>query len=162
MTQTASFPAELEREPVRLVHPDLATRECACSSLRAATRSVTQLYDDALRPFDLKATQFSLLTAVRAQGPVTIKRLAEAGVMDRTTLTRNLRPLERRGWVRIVRGTDRRERVVHLSREGQRILEQAMPAWRLAQRRMSELLGGSRLERMLKDLAATVEATWTA
>lgn len=161
MTQTASQSAGLETEPVRLVHPDPSTAECACSRLRAATRSVTQLYDDALRPFELKATQFSLLSAVRARGPVTIKRLAEAGVMDRTTLTRNLRPLERRGWVRIARGADRRERIIHLTREGRRTLVAALPAWRFAQRRMAELLGTPRLGRLLKDLGATVEATWT-
>jgi DNA-binding MarR family transcriptional regulator len=72
---------------------------CACFNPRKVARAVTQLYDDALRPAGLRVTQFSLLVVVRMAGPVSVTRLAELTVLDRTTLTRNLELLERQGWI---------------------------------------------------------------
>ena len=85
---------------------------CACFNLRKAARAVTQLYDDALRPAGILATQLPLLIATGRLERVTISQLAEAMVMDRTTLTRNLRPLERDGLVRTKPGKDRRVREI--------------------------------------------------
>jgi hypothetical protein len=73
---------------------------CNCLSLRQATRRVTQLYDQALAPLDLRATQYSLLTQIDTLGPVAFNPLAETLVMDRATLGHNVRPLEARGLVR--------------------------------------------------------------
>ena len=69
---------------------------CLCDTLRMTARAVTQVYDDALRPLGLRVTQFSLLARAAAMGPVESWRLSEALGLDKTTFSRNLRPLERR------------------------------------------------------------------
>jgi len=105
-------------------------------------------------------TQFTLLVATRARGPITISNMAEVLVMDRTTLTRNLKPLEREGLVSVAPGKDdQRSREVSLTSKGLKQLEQAFPLWQEAQRRIKSALGASRLDRMLDDLTAVVDAT---
>ena len=130
--------------------------QCAVFNLRKASRALTQVYDDALRDSGLRSTQFALLNTVRILSPVTLGRLAEPLVTDRTTLTRNLRPLERENLVRVEAGDDRRERVVSITRKGDAVLERALPLWQGAQKRVAEILGERRLERMLSDLSALV------
>ncbi len=84
---------------------------CVCFNIRKSARAITQLYEDALRPTGLRATQFTLLVATRVMGTATISGLAKGLVMDRTTLTRNMKPLEKHGFIRITPGKeDRRER----------------------------------------------------
>jgi len=129
---------------------------CACANLRKAVRAVSQLYDDAFRPIGLRATQFGLLGATGMLGPLTINRLAEAIVMDRTTLTRNLRPLEKQGLLRIRSGKDRREREVLITRRGQVVLAKGYPLWKKAQEKVVKGLGQERVSRLLKDLTAVV------
>ncbi len=91
---------------------------CNCLSLRQATRRVTQLYDQALAPLDLRATQRALLSAIERRGPIALNPLAEAMVLDRATLGHNVRPLEARGLVRLAVGKDRRSREVSITRAG--------------------------------------------
>jgi DNA-binding MarR family transcriptional regulator len=134
-------------------------RSCACNHLRRAARAVTQLYDDTLRPTGLRATQFTLLTALRIQGPISLNRLAEQLVMDRTTLTRNLRPLEKKELVRIEAGRDRRTREASLTKRGHQALVEAFPLWRRAQARVAGGLGDERLQALLGELGAVVEET---
>ena len=131
---------------------------CAHYNLRRADRVVTQLYDEMLRPLGLKSTQFTLLAAARLKGPIAINCLAEALFIDRTTLTRNLRPLQKEGWISIAPGQDRRVREVSLTEEGREVLKQAFPLWQQAQSRVAERLGGERMEHLLGNLAATVRA----
>ena len=131
---------------------------CACFNLRKAARAVTQLYDDALRPTGLRSTQFSMLVLLRLTGAVSITKLAEEAVTDRTTLTRNLDLLQRDGLVRIRPGEDARVREVELTRAGVAKLEEAFPRWQEAQRLVARELGADRLDRMLADLSTAVEA----
>lgn len=131
---------------------------CTGGNLRRATRAVNQVYDGALAPVGLKSTQFNLLAALDKLGEVPLTRLAEALVLDRTTLTRNLKPLIEQGLVRSGEDEDRRVRRLGLSAKGRRRLAQALPHWRNAQRRMVEALGPERWARLLDDLAASVEA----
>lgn len=133
-----------------------AAQLCACGNVRKAARVVTQLYDEALRPSGLRATQLSLLVAIRLRGPVTVKELAQITVTDRTTLTRNLRPLEKQGLIRIGTGKDRRERVLALTERGQKALVHALPLWRKAQGKVLRGLGRKRYGRLLSDLSAMV------
>ena len=114
---------------------------CNCLSLRQATRRVTQFYDQALAPVELRATQFSLLTQIEALGPITLNPLAEAMVMDRATLGHNLRPLESRRLVKITVGEDRRSRDVSITAEGRDLLKDARRLWRRAQRSFEAELG---------------------
>ncbi|MDH4194458.1 MAG: MarR family winged helix-turn-helix transcriptional regulator [Nitrospirota bacterium] len=130
---------------------------CVCFNIRKSARAITQLYEEALRPTGLRATQFTLLVATRVMGAVTITELAKALVMDRTTLTRSLRPLEVQGLVRILPGkADRREREVTLTTAGQETLATALPLWETVQTQVTRELGQGRVTRLLTDLAATV------
>ncbi len=133
-------------------------RNCACFNLRKATRAVTQLYDESLRPAHLRATQFSLLTVLEQAGTVSMTRLAELAVMDRTTLTRNLELLERERLVRIRPGTDARVREVSLTPTGRDRLMAALPYWERAQAHVTRRLGPARTRHFLSDLAAAIAA----
>jgi len=93
---------------------DLAARQCNCLAIRQASRHVTQFYDQLLAPSGLRTTQFAILSRLQRGGPMTINELAAALVMDRTTLGRNILPLEREGLIEIGAGaSDRRRREVY-------------------------------------------------
>lgn len=133
---------------------------CAVFNLRKASRVVTQLYDEIMKPSGILPTQFTLLVATRARGPVTITNLAEVLVMDRTTLTRNLKPLVKQGLISVEKGKqDQRSRVVKLTEKGLRQLDRALPLWKEAQHRMRRALGDSGLKQLLDDLQAVVDVT---
>ncbi len=132
---------------------------CPCFHLRRAARVVTQLYDEILRPSGLRGTQFTLLVGIRMLQPVPVHQLAESTATDRTTLTRNLKPLERQGLVAIAPGaSDRRRREVSLTAKGEDALAAAYPLWQEAHEIVSENLGGERLEALISGLRETVEA----
>ncbi len=130
---------------------------CVCFNFRKAARAVTQLYDATLEPSGLRATQFSLLTVLQIRRSVTISRLAREMVTDRTTLTRNLKPLEKRGLVTVVAGDkDRRTREVALTARGRKALATALPLWREAQSRAIGAVGRTRWKRLLSDFPPVV------
>lgn len=104
---------------------------CVCTQLRRLTRVVTAAYDEALRPSGLRITQFSLLRILTRLGPVPVTRLAEEAALDRSTMGRNLDPLERRGLVHLAPDQgDRRARVAALTESGAAAIEAALPHWR--------------------------------
>ena len=107
---------------------------CTCAALRRTARRLTQAYDQAMRPTGLRLTQYSVLANVVRTGGLSVTDLAERLAMDRTTLTRNLQPLERQGLIRIAPGTDRRSRAVEITEEGREAYEAALPRWRAAER----------------------------
>jgi len=117
---------------------------CMCATMRRATRAVSRLYEQELRQAGLRGTQYSLLRTLHdmtAQCPegATQGLLADLVAMDQTTLTRNLRPLVRRGWVSIRPGQrDKRERIIRLSPKGNAMVEKAHRYWQAAQRRFAE------------------------
>lgn len=131
-------------------------RRCACYNLRRAARATTRLYDDFLKPAGLRTTQYSVLVAAKLQGPVTLKKLAEVTVTERTTLTRNLGVLEKKGLILIEPGRDRREREVVITRRGEEALIAAIPLWEAAQAHVEQGLGGERVGSLLKDLSEIV------
>jgi DNA-binding MarR family transcriptional regulator len=133
-------------------------QNCMCFKLRQAARAVTQVYDEALRPTGLRATQHSLLRIIEAVETVSVSNLAEMAVMDRTTLTRNLELLKREGLVRIQPGVDARVREVTLTDGAHKRLAAALPYWAKAQAQVTEELGQIRSERILSDLSAAVGA----
>lgn len=114
---------------------------CMCASLRRLTRAVTQLYDDELRPANLRSTQFTVLQALSLAGDVTQATLGEILAMDSTTLTRTLDILIREGWVVKVRGEDRREWRIGLTGSGKAKLRHAEPFWQKAQTRLQAANG---------------------
>ncbi len=131
---------------------------CNCFSLRQATRRVTQLYDEALAPLDLRATQYSLLRQVAQRGPIALNPLAEIMVMGRATLGHNVRPLEQRGLLKLVVGQDRRSREVSITPAGKRLLAKGDALWRRAQKAFEAEIGAKEaasLRAMLHRVAAT-------
>ena len=129
---------------------------CTCLNLRKAARSVTQYFDEVLRPSGLKATQFSLLAVAKRQGPIAITELAEALVVDRTTLTRNLRVLEGKHLVTVSPGEDGRTRLVNITAGGRGALKKALPLWKKAQSHMVRGLGPPRFGSLLGVLSESV------
>lgn len=127
---------------------------CACANLRRAARAVTQLYDGELRRAGLNITQFTLLQALASTGPVNQGGLGALLAIDTTTLSRTLRPLETKRWIRSASGDDRRERQIELTAAGRAELVRATPAWERAQQRLRRRLGQGRWEALLSDLSA--------
>ncbi len=132
-------------------------QNCTCFNLRKATRAVTQLFDEALKPCGLFATQFTLLAAISSRENVAITELSKALVMDRTTLTRNLKPLQKLGWVEVLQGEDKRTKTLSLTRSGKNVLKKAMIHWKKVQRQVVKTLGNSNWEVLLDNLSSTVK-----
>lgn len=109
---------------------------CACATARLVARTLTQLYDSALRGTGLEAPQFALLLTLDRAGPLSQAALGRRYALDKTTVSRNVRWLERQGWVRGEDGSDRRERRFALTRAGRERLEAARPRWRAAQQEL--------------------------
>jgi len=124
-------------------------------------RSVSQFYDEALRPVGIKGTQFSLLVAVKLSAPVLVTQLAEYTVMDRTTLTRNLDILEKQGLISISAGHDRRTRLVQMTQPGIGVLETAYPLWEQAQAQIQAAMTQNRLQHLMADLATLIAISHT-
>jgi DNA-binding MarR family transcriptional regulator len=113
-----------------MTSPGQIANTCVMQTLRAASRAVTQAYEAAFAPFGLTASQFSTLVAAAYGDGASLSDMADRIGMDRTTLTRVLDPLVRRGLV--VSSSDKRDartRLIRLSGEGRALLSQAIPAW---------------------------------
>jgi DNA-binding MarR family transcriptional regulator len=120
------------------------TADCLCFRARRVARALTRMYDEALRPLGVQATQLTLLNAITMCGErgATMGRLSEILAMDQTTLSRNLRPLERAGLLEVGRlETDRRVRLARLTPAGRRLVSDALPLWREAHDRVVAALG---------------------
>jgi DNA-binding MarR family transcriptional regulator len=111
---------------------------CACATLRRASRALTSLYDHALQPLNLRATQFTVLQSLSLAGEMTQKALGEMLAMDSTTLTRTLAILVHNGWIARQIGKDRREWRIRLSKAGEAQLNLALPHWENVQTRLQE------------------------
>jgi DNA-binding MarR family transcriptional regulator len=135
---------------------------CACQNLRRVTRVVTRIYDQELRNAGLEVTQFGLLTALAATGEANQKQLSAGFAMDSTTLTRTLGLLRKRGWIRVRRGRDRRERLFRLTLAGKRQMAEAQPHWERAERRLRRELGDPSWESMKQALSRVTEAAMVA
>ncbi len=131
---------------------------CTSRNLRQATRAVTQAYDMALQPTGLRVTQFDLLATLAKLGDMPLTKLAEALVMDRTTLTRNLKPLVARKLIRVGTGDDQRVRQIGITPAGRTAFQDAIPYWRGAQQQLVKQLGKRRWAGLLDDLTFTVHA----
>ena len=123
-------------------NPRLVAQTCMAIHSRMAARAVSRAYDEVLRPLDLKITQFAVLVAAHgSNGKHTISELAEMMGLERTSLSRNLEPLERRGLVDIGPETRHRARHIGLTDAGLALLEQALPLWDSAQQKLKDNLG---------------------
>jgi DNA-binding MarR family transcriptional regulator len=134
-------------------------RSCAAANVRRASRAVTKLYGQFMAATGLEPTQYSLLIACSLTGGATVSKLAEAFVMDRSALARNLAIMEKRGLVKVKPGEDRRTRKVTLTPFGAATLANAMPHWREAQSAVEKSFGAERLQNLLTELRALMAAT---
>ena len=132
--------------------PALSPNLCIAARVRKASRRITQIYDRHLEPFDLTVTQFGIMAQIRALPGAGVGVLADRMIMDATTLSRNLRPLERRALVSVEADReDGRVRNLRLTPAGKALLERAMAGWSAAQRQVQDALG--------RDEAAALNAT---
>jgi len=126
--------------------------ECLCASFRRASRALTQHYEEALRPFGLRATQFTVLQALSIAKDIRQGRLGQILAMDSTTMSR-------RGWIAKVPGKDRRERRLRMTRAGEDLYRRAQPRWEKVQTRLRRRLGSEQWDRLLQftnDVTASV------
>jgi len=131
---------------------------CTCQNLRRATRLVTRFYDGELRKAGLEITQFGLLTALAVVGEANQKRLSLGFALDSTTLTRTLALLEKRGWITVRRGTDRRERLFQLTPSGRQQIVVGQPHWKCAERKLKRQLGRVGWAKMHRTVAQVTRA----
>jgi len=128
---------------------------CLCLFTQRAARALARRFDAALRPLALTNGQFSLLMSLNRPQPPAMGDVADLLAMDRTTLTANLKPLERRGLVRVTVGEgDRRRRLLCLTEAGRTVLAEAVPIWRHEHAQVERLLAGADPERLRADLRA--------
>jgi DNA-binding MarR family transcriptional regulator len=131
---------------------------CACHKVRMAARAITRAYDDALRPVGLRATQLAVLVAIANEGTMSITALAKSMAMDRTTLTRNSRPLEKAGLIAIGPEGWRRSRMLEITKQGQIRLREALPYWERAQETLRRKLGDKNWANVHNDLDQLIRA----
>lgn len=133
--------------------------DCNCLAVRQAARHITQFYDQFLAPSELRTTQFSILAKLRRLGPMTINALAGEMVMDRTTLGRNILPLERDGLIVVGQASrDRRSKELRVTEAGEARFRAGMKGWAQAQRQFEKAFGAKRTADMrilLHAVAAT-------
>ncbi|MBS2008433.1 MAG: winged helix-turn-helix transcriptional regulator [Cyanobacteria bacterium SZAS TMP-1] len=129
---------------------------CTCFSLRKASRAITQRYDQSLSPLGITASQFSLLNAAALASGLPISELADILVMDRTTLSRNLKPLVENGYIGMKEGQDKRVRSIELTQQGKAILLKAIPIWEDLQEETMQRLGKNNWKDLMEKLRATV------
>ncbi len=141
--------------------PRLSPLDCTCFRVRGAARRVTQIYSKHLAPTGLKISQFSLLGFVASEGPVSIGRLSELLAVDRTTLTRNLRPLLQGGLIERAPSGDRRRHELLATLAGRAMFKRAIPLWAAAEQEVRDAMGAKltadlhgALERSMEKLAA--------
>lgn len=138
----------------KLIANELKTA-CVCLNVRRAARQVARRYDEAFRPLGLTSGQFSILSALLRDGAVPLGALADILGMDRTTLNRNLKPLEEeRLIVTSATKEDRRVRGLSLTKKGRALLDRAIPIWRTAQADSERRLVGTEWPKFRSQLQA--------
>ena len=132
---------------------DNIASECIAVRLRILNRTVTSVYDDALRPLGLRVSQMNILVAAGKLGLARPADVASRLHMDVSTLSRNVERMKSRGWLETVPDEDGRAQPFQLTKDGRRMLQKAIPAWKKAQRATKELLG----EDTISQIAAAVK-----
>jgi DNA-binding MarR family transcriptional regulator len=126
--------------------------ECTAFNLKKATRIVQNLFDQAFKPIGLEGTQYTVLVHIFVHGPISLTRLAELMQVDRTTLARNLAPLEKKGFVDVKQGSDRRAKFINITPKGKEVLYAALPLWKKTQEEIKTALGLENWGSMISNL----------
>ena len=135
----------------------MLSQNCIDFNLRKATRAITQFYDSKIRDAGITVTQHTLLTIIKILQPITITKLSDTAVMDRTTLARNLKLLEKKSLVEINPGQDRRQRLVSLTKLGEKTRTKSLPLWESAQSELLSNFGTKNWEGVKNELSKLVE-----
>jgi DNA-binding MarR family transcriptional regulator len=161
--QFGMTPAKPSKDVTSGISPDaggLRPTPCTCHMIKRTARRLTQYYNEALKPVGLTLAQYSVLAQTDYAASLTVTELAALTDVDRTTLTRNLRPMVEAGWITIGDGSDKRSRAVRLTGRGQTLFRQAHPLWQGAERGFRASLGAEKsqnLRQMLDEAARVVE-----
>lgn len=127
---------------------------CYCGAARSAARKITALYDDTLAPAGVSLAQFALLRMLERKGEIALTELGDLMELDRSTIGRNVRVIEKMGLVTFWKGADQRETTVGLTQEGQRVCDVGAPLWKNAQARIEKKLGRKKASELLDLLRA--------
>jgi DNA-binding MarR family transcriptional regulator len=127
---------------------DKVAGECVAVRLRMLNRVITNIYDDALRPLDLKVSQMNILVAAAKMGTARPTDVCEYLHLDVSTLSRNVERMKARGWLEVVPDEDGRSQPFRLTAQGGKLLEKAVPAWGEAQQQVKKVLGGGFVEQL--------------
>ena len=129
-----------------------AAENCVCFNLRWVTRAVTQFYDAEMRRHGIRPTQGSILASLQTRNSWNMAELSDWLGMERTTLVRNLRPLQRDGFVKTIGGGRGNRVEVMITNKGRKQIEKLTPAWKSAQNAVVKTLGEKRWSTILSDL----------
>ncbi len=135
---------------------DVMVEECLARRVLLLTRTISSLYNEALRPLGVTVAQLNLLVAVAKCGQVSPGEVAKRLNMDKSTLSRNVRLTEDHGWLSVSDGSSGRSKLLAIEPKGRKLIEKALPLWQGAQERARELLG----ERGARSIYATADAVW--
>ena len=127
---------------------DQVVSECVAGRLRMLNRVITNIYDDAFRPLDLKVSQMSILVATAKVGTARPSEVCEHLHLDVSTLSRNVERMKARGWLEVVPDDDGRSQPFRLTSQGRKLLEKALPAWGKAQQQVKKVLGDGVVEQL--------------
>ena len=122
--------------------------ECIAVRVRMLNRVITNIYDNALRPLDLKVSQMNILVAAATMGTVRPLEVCEYLQLDVSTLSRNVDRMKARGWLEVVPDKDGRAQPFRLTPQGRKLLEKAVPAWRAAQQQVKKVVGNVFVEQL--------------
>jgi len=127
---------------------DKVASECVAVRLRMLNRVVTNIYDDAFRPLDLKVSQMNILVAAAKMGTARPMDVCERLHLDVSTLSRNVERMKARGWLEVVPDEDGRSQPFRLTPQGRKLLKKAIPAWSEAQEQVKRVLGDAFVEQL--------------
>ena len=127
---------------------DTIAGECIAVRLRMLNRVITNIYDNALRPLDLKVSQMNILVAAAMMGTARPSEVCEYLHLDVSTLSRNVERMKARGWLEVVPDKDGRSQPFQLTAQGRKLLEKAIPAWSEAQQQVTTVLGDAFLQQL--------------
>ena len=135
----------------------IVPKTCLLLNFREVCRSLTQIYEAELKKIGLYSTQYTLLVSLKLHEAKQISSLAKEIGLDRTTLTRNLSLLIKKGYVAYEKSADSRQKIVKITNEGENILDKAFPIWKNVQGRFEELLGNEKFQEIITNLKSMQE-----
>lgn len=149
----------MENQELHQEHVDVSSinAKCCCFAMRKVMRAVTQCYDRYLESTGIRSTQFTLLVELSSTKAKTLTEIAEGLVMDRTTLTRNLKPLEKLELISTIQPVDKRSKAYILTELGKQTVDKCVPLWEKAQNSIVGNLGDERFDGLLRELSSVIE-----